>query len=535
MISYQKSCIESRRKMVDQQTSSSFLSLLIKASCIVSLLSGLILIDQSALHLSARAATAPSQPTPTVKPSHVLVDYIGGLPGARPSGVSDAAILNQVPLNNNIDTYFILAGARDTYNLAHQPTGNFRQDWNITDMQNISADVISQIEYYHTRVKFMASLMAPDPSSSDHDWKTPTDNTAWIANATNSLENLMDTYHLSGFDLDLESGVVDQSFVDDMFSVISNLKHDKNAIITFATFLGGDVFNTYKAIYDKNPANVDWINFQFYSAESSLNPVCNEQGDCHLPIYDYYRGFANIFGSQKVVLGIPSYSSSQGGVPYGLDPDHITGIVQNLLSPTFLANNNLPAGGLRGVMIWTLGWSSIFSSLYYSENLPNYDLESELGGLLAQGNTTSSNMLKNPSFENGLYAWGDWHPVGQASAQKVDTDWPHWGQKKLVEWAPNPYQETTWQVLNDLPNGTYHVGVWLRSSGGQNHVRLEVSQYNTNNVTCVSEPWYTISDWSYISCDSLQVTTGHISVGFYSDAHTNEWAVFDDAFVIRTA
>ncbi|REK65039.1 MAG: glucan endo-1,6-beta-glucosidase [Cohnella sp.] len=142
------------------------------------------------------------------------------------------------------------------------------------------------------------------------------------------------------------------------------------------------------------------------------------------------------------------------------------------------------------------------------------------------------NLLQNPGFETGsLSAWSSWTPDGQAAAHKVDSDNPRSGSYKLVHWASGAYQQTTYQAVS-VPNGTYKATVWVRSGGGQNTLRLEASNYGGGtlygNIGSAA-----VDAWTPYTIDNINVTTGTITIGVYSNANAGNWAVFDDFELVR--
>lgn len=140
----------------------------------------------------------------------------------------------------------------------------------------------------------------------------------------------------------------------------------------------------------------------------------------------------------------------------------------------------------------------------------------------------TANLLQNPGFETGdLSSWSSWKPDTQAAvAHKVDADQPRSGANKLVHWSGSAYKQTTYQAVN-VPNGTYKASVWVRSGGGQNYLRLEASNWGGSPLysEAGSQP---VTDWKQLTIDNIQVSTGTVTIGVFSDANAQNWAVFDD-------
>jgi glucosylceramidase len=139
--------------------------------------------------------------------------------------------------------------------------------------------------------------------------------------------------------------------------------------------------------------------------------------------------------------------------------------------------------------------------------------------------------LQNGGFEAGnLTGWQGWAPSGQAAAHNVDSGGQRSGSYKLVHWAPNAYQQTTYQTIS-IENGTYNVRLYARSGGGQNGIQMQVNGYGGGQLTA-HLPTGAITDYTPYSVQNLTVTTGQISVGIYSNGNANNWAVFDDIEII---
>jgi glucosylceramidase len=137
-----------------------------------------------------------------------------------------------------------------------------------------------------------------------------------------------------------------------------------------------------------------------------------------------------------------------------------------------------------------------------------------------------SDLLTNADFEQGnLNGWTGWSS-SSTSAQKVDNDQPYNSDYKLTHWANTDYQQSTSQT-KQIPNGTYKVSVWVRSSGGQNQLRVFAKNYGAQEVT-TEVGTAPVEQWKQYIIDNIQVTNGQIEIGVWSDANANNWAVFDN-------
>ncbi|MDX8366405.1 glycoside hydrolase family 30 beta sandwich domain-containing protein [Cytobacillus sp. IB215665] len=146
--------------------------------------------------------------------------------------------------------------------------------------------------------------------------------------------------------------------------------------------------------------------------------------------------------------------------------------------------------------------------------------------------SNNSNLIVNGDFELGaLNNWQSWTPEGQDPVHKVDTDYPLSGAYKMTHWQSFPYQQTTYQHIS-VANGVYKASVWVRSSGGQNTLRLEASNYGGStlyaNIGSTS-----IGDWTKFEIDNIDVTSGTVTIGVYSDGNEHNWAAFDNIQLIK--
>jgi hypothetical protein len=100
------------------------------------------------------------------------------------------------------------------------------------------------------------------------------------------------------------------------------------------------------------------------------------------------------------------------------------------------------------------------------------------------------------------------------------------GNFVLQHYSTSAFTAFTNQI-NTVPNGTYTLKAWVKSSGGQSTCRLFARnfggteiQYNINNA---------ISTWTQVTLSSaINVTNGSIDVGLYSVGAAGNWAQVDN-------
>lgn len=131
-----------------------------------------------------------------------------------------------------------------------------------------------------------------------------------------------------------------------------------------------------------------------------------------------------------------------------------------------------------------------------------------------------------------LAPWQEWHPGTQTNASSIDNDSPR-GKYKMTHWSGSAYQQSNFQVLT-VPNGVYKVQVWARTGGGQNKFQLEVSGYG-DNAPQLTKDMRSASGSVYtpFAIDRIEVTSGKLQIGVFSDAKAGNWAAIDDFEVYR--
>ncbi|MCC8169507.1 MAG: Ig-like domain-containing protein [Oscillospiraceae bacterium] len=97
--------------------------------------------------------------------------------------------------------------------------------------------------------------------------------------------------------------------------------------------------------------------------------------------------------------------------------------------------------------------------------------------------------------------------------------------------APEDYIAELSQDIDGLPDGTYTMTAWVKSSGGQNVCSLYAQsggEKYSKSVKLPSDEWTEI-----VISDSIAVTDGKCTVGLYSDAHADEWVQIDNLRLVK--
>jgi hypothetical protein len=151
---------------------------------------------------------------------------------------------------------------------------------------------------------------------------------------------------------------------------------------------------------------------------------------------------------------------------------------------------------------------------------------------LTQSSTPKTDLITNPGFEADNAAtqtpqsWIEWTDNNSADASFTEAN-PRTGSFNLAHWKTSAYRVYTYQTITGLTNGSYVVKAWVKSSGGQNSSTMDIKQYGGNTFSTNIPATNT---YTQISA-TVDVTTGRIEVGFWSDANANNWINVDDVEV----
>lgn len=141
------------------------------------------------------------------------------------------------------------------------------------------------------------------------------------------------------------------------------------------------------------------------------------------------------------------------------------------------------------------------------------------------------NRITNDSFEYNNASMNVQYPMGwlenyDTSSSSVVNKTGHTGSYFLKHQnASSSYLVTTKQNVENIPNGTYKLTAWVRSSGGQSQAVMRVLGYGGTDVN-FNIPASSI--WKQITIGNINVTNGKAIIAFTSNAAANQWIEVDD-------
>jgi hypothetical protein len=173
----------------------------------------------------------------------------------------------------------------------------------------------------------------------------------------------------------------------------------------------------------------------------------------------------------------------------------------------------------------------------------------------------NNNYIQNPAFEcdrvagTGGQIQGYVHePTGWVTEDDKDgTTQINYGGNRgttdpylLIPYASaTPYGNYTWrqqynqdykatlkQTITDLPNGTYTMYAWVKSSGGQKESNIYIKNFGGDEIRAsINEE---INDWTLVVVsENIRISNGQCEIGVYSDALANQWVLVDDFALIK--
>ena len=139
---------------------------------------------------------------------------------------------------------------------------------------------------------------------------------------------------------------------------------------------------------------------------------------------------------------------------------------------------------------------------------------------------SGNNYVLNPNFEADRVSVSNitgWTNSGSGTSNTSGSHEP--GRFALSHSGSSPYKATTYQNIS-LPNDTFRLTAWVKSSGGQNTAKIYAKNFGGSEMDYSINS--SIGNWTQISIPNIIVTNGSIQVGVYSDAIGGNWVNVDD-------
>jgi hypothetical protein len=142
---------------------------------------------------------------------------------------------------------------------------------------------------------------------------------------------------------------------------------------------------------------------------------------------------------------------------------------------------------------------------------------------------SGNNYVLNPSAEadrvaqSSLAGWTD--STSSGTNPNGNHSGGHTGRWSFSESSSSAYKASMYQNIS-LPNGTYTLSAWVRSSGGQKSADIFAKNFGGGELDHAINQ--SIGSWTKVSVTGITVTNGSIQVGVSSDANAGNWVYVDD-------
>ncbi len=145
---------------------------------------------------------------------------------------------------------------------------------------------------------------------------------------------------------------------------------------------------------------------------------------------------------------------------------------------------------------------------------------------------SGNNYVMNPSAEADRVAQSalaGWTNVGSVNNNKLGG---HTGRWSIAQSSSSAYSATRYQNIA-VPNGTYTLSAWVKSSGGQRKATIFARNFGSSEHNVAINR--SIGSWTKVTVTGITVSNGSIQVGVQSDANAGNWVNVDDYSLVRTS
>ncbi|WP_216726578.1 glycosyl hydrolase 53 family protein [Hymenobacter siberiensis] len=205
---------------------------------------------------------------------------------------------------------------------------------------------------------------------------------------------------------------------------------------------------------------------------------------------------------------------------------------QQMLLDLMAKTRAVPNNKGLGVLYWepqAYNWMSYGLSIWNSNGQPTGAINAFLN------NPPSPGLVYNPGLE---YTAATQTPLGWSTATTADADadltqnYGYASTYQLAHQKATAYQVRTYQLLANVPNGTYTLRAWAQSSGGQAQCQLYANGFGGTELATTLP---TTSTWTQVLVSGIVVSNGQCEIGLRSDAHAGETAGIDDVEFVSSS
>ncbi|MDB5235981.1 MAG: type sorting protein [Hymenobacter sp.] len=215
-------------------------------------------------------------------------------------------------------------------------------------------------------------------------------------------------------------------------------------------------------------------------------------------------------------------------------PANVPVPTQQMLLDLMAKTRAVPGGKGLGVLYWepqAYNWMGYGLGMWSGNGQPTVAINAFLN------TPPSPGLVYNPGFE---YTGATQSPLGWSTAAATgdgDADltqnYGYTSAYQLAHQKATAYQVRTYQLLSNVPNGTYTLRAWAQSTGGQTVCQLYANGFGGSELATTLP---TAANWVQVQVPGIVVTNGQCEIGLRSNAPAGAAASLDDVeFVSTTA
>ena len=199
---------------------------------------------------------------------------------------------------------------------------------------------------------------------------------------------------------------------------------------------------------------------------------------------------------------------------------------QQMLLDLIAKTKSVADGKGLGVVYWepeAYNWQGYTLGAWGTGGRPTVAMDAFLNVPAAPG------LVHNPGFE---YTGATQMPLGWSTASTADADADyteggsvHTGFFRLTHYKAAAYRVRTYQLLTNLPNGTYTLSGWVASGGGQNSCQFYANGFG-GPEQFIDVP--RSANFAQLQLPGIVVTNRQCEIGLRSDANAGNYCSLDD-------
>jgi arabinogalactan endo-1,4-beta-galactosidase len=302
------------------------------------------------------------------------------------------------------------------------------------------------------------------------------------------------------------------ALIDTGYAAVKAVNPSSKVIVHIANGFNNSYFRNVFDGLAVNGARYDVIGMSLYPTTANW-PTLNAQ--CQANMNDMVSRYPG-----KEVMIVETGMPANAPIP-----------ARQMLLDLLAKTRAVPGGKGLGVLYWepqAYNWQGYTLGAWANSGRPTAAMDA------FRNAPPSDGLVYNPGFE---YTAATQTPLGWSTAgTDTDADFTqNYGQASLFQLThqkATAYQVRTYQLLSNVPNGTYALRAWAQSSSGQPQCQLYANSFG--GAEQYADISATNGSWVQVEVPNLVVTNGQCEIGLRSNANAGETASLDDVEFVAT-